>query len=286
MTAPAAQANPAVPAAEGAAVLRVSPRPPGRGRAFARLLAAERIKLFSTRSPWWCAGVVVVLLVGLTGLAAALYSPEQGSAWPAIGGIGAVPMAVVAVLAALAVTGEYRTGTVRTTFLAAPDRVRALLAKTVVVAAASAVLGLVASFAAWMLARVLAPHADLGLAGAAQWRAVAGVGAVYAVVAVFSIAVGILVRHGAGAVTALLVWMLVGEVVLGSLPGVGTGVAVWLPFRNLARFLVAGVADPDPNRAFFGERLLFGPWAALAYAAGVAVAVLVMALAVARRRDA
>lgn len=262
------------------------PPAPGRVRAFTRLLAAERIKLVSTRSPWWCAVVVVVLLVGLTALGAVQYTPQQGSAWSAIGGIGALPMAVVAVLAAVAVTGEHRTGTVRTTFLAAPDRVRAMLAKTVVVAGASALIGLVASFAAWGLARFLAPDADLALTGITQWRAVAGVGAVYAVVAVLSVGVAMLVRHTAGAVTALLVWIFVGETVLGSLPGIGTDIAGWLPMRNLGRFLVAGIADPDPTRSFFGERLLFGPWTALAYAMGVAAAVLVVALMAARRRDA
>jgi len=259
---------------------------PGRIRAFTRLLAAERIKLVSTRSPWWCAAVVVVLLAGLTALIAAQYVPESGSAWLSFGGIGVVPMAVVAVLATLAVTGEYRTGTVRTTFLAAPQRERTLLAKTVVVAAAAAVIGLVASFAAWIMAVFIAPRADLALSGAAQWRAVAGVGAVYAVVAVLSVAIGLLVRHSAGAITILMLWILVGESVLASLPRVGTDIAAWLPMRNLARFLVVGIADPDPSRSFFGERQLFGPWAALGYSAGVAVAVLAVALVVARRRDA
>jgi ABC-2 type transport system permease protein len=271
---------------DGAPSGRAPVATPGRRRAFARLLAAERIKLVSTRSPWWCAAVVVVLLVGLTALVAAQYVPEHGSAWLSFAGIGAVPMAVVAVLATLAVTGEHRTGTMRTTFLAAPHRISALLAKTVVVAGAAAVIGLVASFTAWGVARVVAPHADLALSGAAPWRAVAGVGAVYAVVAVLAVGVGVLVRHGAGAITALTAWILVGESVLASLPRVGPDIAAWLPVRNLSRFLVAGIVDPDPSRSFFGERHLFGPWAALGYAAGVAIAVLGLALVAARRRDA
>jgi len=260
--------------------------PPGRGRAFTRLLAAERIKLVSTRSPWWCAAVVVALLVGLTALVAAQYVPERGSAWLSFAGIGVVPMSVVAVLATLAVTSEYRTATVRTTFLAAPHRTSALLAKTVVVAGAAAVIGLLASFAAWGLARVVAPQADLALSSAAEWRAVAGVGAVYAVVAVLAVAVGVLVRHSAGAITALMVWILVGESVLSSLPRVGPDIAAWLPVRNLSRFLVVGIVDPDPSRSFFGERHLFGPWAALGYAAAVSIAVLALAVTAARRRDA
>jgi ABC-2 type transport system permease protein len=260
---------------------------PGRVQAFTRLLAAERIKLGSTRSPWWCAAVVVLVLVGVTALVALLYVPEEhGPAWLWFRGTGALPTAVVAVLAALAVTNEYRTGTVRTTFLAAPNRAQALLAKTVVVAAAAAVIGLVASFTAWGLARVLAPQADLALTTAAQWRALAGVGAVYAVVAVLSVAVAILVRHGAGAITVLMIWILVGESLVGAIPRVGPDIAAWLPMQNLTRFLVAGLADPDPGRSFFGEQHLFGPWAALGYSTAVAIALLAAAVAVARRRDA
>lgn len=265
---------------------RSAPPAVGPGRSFTRLLAAERIKLASTRSPWWCAATAIVLLAGPSVLVAALHEPGDGPLWASLGGLAALPMAVVAVLGALAVTGEYRTGTIRTTFLAAPDRVRPLVAKAVVVALACALIGLVAAFSAWALALLVAPHADLALADGAHWRAVAGAAPVYAVVAVFSVGVGVLLRHAAGAVTALLVWMTLGEGVLSVLPGIGPVVTPWLPFTNLTRFLTVGVVEPNPGRSFFGERLLLGPWAALGYGAVVALAVLALGLVVARRRDA
>ncbi|MGE3285548.1 MAG: hypothetical protein AB7J32_05515 [Pseudonocardia sp.] len=279
-----------VPAGEsGGGPAAPAPRtlpPIGRVRRFARLLAAERIKLASTRSPWWCAVVAVALLAGPTALVAAVHEPGDGPLWTAIGGIGALPMMVVAVLAVLAATGEYRFGTVRTTFLAAPDRTSVLLAKTVVVAAASATIGLVAAFLAWGAARLLAPQADLALATGAHWRAVAGVALVYAVVAVFGVGTGVLLRHGGGALTVLLLLMTVGEGVVSVLPEVGPVATPWLPFTNLTRFLTVGVVEPNPARSFFGERELFGPWPALGYAAVVALAVLALAVIVARRRDA
>jgi ABC-2 type transport system permease protein len=279
-TAAVAGAGPALAAAPSAAP------PAGSLRRFGRLLAAERIKLASTRSPWWCAVVAVALLVGPTALVAAVHEPGDGPVWASIGGIGALPMMVVAVFAVLAATGEYRFGTVRITFLAAPDRASAVLAKTVVVAAASAAIGLVAAFPAWGAARLLAPHADLALATGAHWRAVAGVGLVYAVVAVFGVGTGVLLRHGGGALTALLVLMTVGEGVVSVLPVVGPVVTPWLPFTNLTRFLTAGVVEPNPARSFFGERELFGPWPALGYAATLALLVLALAVVVTRRRDA
>jgi len=35
------------------------------------LIAAERIKLLSIRSPWWCAGLAILASIGLSALIAA-----------------------------------------------------------------------------------------------------------------------------------------------------------------------------------------------------------------------
>jgi ABC-2 type transport system permease protein len=264
-----------------------APLPTGSRPVFLRLLAAERIKLLSTRSVWWCGSVTVLVLVGLTALLAAVWEPTFGPTWGIIGW-GMTPGVAVAVLGALAVTGEHRCGTVRTTFLAAPDRVRALLAKTVVVAVAAAVIGLIASFAAWGVARLIVAPTDLVLTGAGPWRAVAGLGLTYPVVAILAVAVGILLRNGAGAVGALLGWWVIGEKVLVPLVQGVTGLELtpWLPLHNLSRFLTVGIVDPDPSLSLFAERLMFAPWPALGYSAAVAIGVLAVAVVVARRRDA
>src|SRR3990170_1820120 len=95
------------------------------------VITVERIKLFSTRSPWWCMVVAAEVTIGLT----------QGGAQ--------LSQMVMMVMAALAVTTEYRFGTIRTSFQAVPQRAALLLGKTAVVAGLSAVVGLVASFGAW-----------------------------------------------------------------------------------------------------------------------------------------
>ena len=59
-------------------------------------------------------------------------------------GVGLGQM-VIMVMAALAVTTEYRFGTIRTSFQAVPQRAALLLNKTIVVATLAAVVGLVAS---------------------------------------------------------------------------------------------------------------------------------------------
>lgn len=244
------------------------------------LLGAERVKLLSTRSFWWCSGLTLVLVVGLAGLVGALAdgAPLDGSEFVGMG------LLVVLVAAATTVTGEYRHGTIRTTFQAVPNRHAALPAKATVAALAAGGLGLVAGFgargAAWLTQR----GAELGLTTSAQWREVAGVSAVFAIAAVLAVAVAILLRSAVGSISLLLGWVLVVESTIGLIPRVGPELQRWMPFGNGTYFLHAG--QPEPGRPLFGPRMPFGPWGSLAYFAGIAAAVLVVALLVANRRDA
>jgi ABC-2 type transport system permease protein len=244
------------------------------------LIAAERIKLVSTRSPWWCAGLAIVASVGLSALIAVSTNNEGQPATVGSTQFGyTLGMAVVMVMATLAVTTEYSVGTIRTTFMAVPGRTPALLAKAVVVAVLAAVIGLVGAFGAWGVSLALLPDADLSLSGADAWRQVAGVGLVYLIAAVIAVAVGILVRHTAGAVSVVLVWALMAEQLFELIPGVGDAVRPWLPFRAAKDFLT--VEGPTSDGLLGG-----GPWLALAYFTVVAGGLLAVAIAVARRRDA
>lgn len=249
-----------------------------------RLLVAERIKLTSTPSTWWCGALAVVLVVGVMGLAAAVV-PDLGRVSEAVPYLARLGYPPVLVLAALTVTGEHRYGTLRTTFVAVPRRTIVLLAKTAVVAVVSSVLGLVTAFGALAVALLVAPGADAALDTPADWRAVAGVGLAYAVVAVIGVGIGLLIRHGAGAVTLLLCWLL-GEVVAGASTTTSDYLSPWLPFTVLNRFTSADLAGPNPGQSIFLEQMLFRPWAALAYATAAALAVLASAIVVTRRRDA
>jgi ABC-2 type transport system permease protein len=248
-------------------------------------IAAERIKLLSSRSIWWCAALSVLLVAGPVGLIAALstdgWQPD-GTEFLTLGQV------VVLVLAALTVTGEYRHGTIRVTFLAVPNRTTALLAKTVVVALASGVVGLVAGLAGRGTAWLMQPDAGLAELGwmfghGAPWRAVAGSAAVFALSAVLAVAVAILLRSTAGSVSLLLGWVLVVEPVVASLPQVGDDIGRWLPFANADHFLYAGLPEPG---SIFDAGMPFGPWGALVYFAAIAAALLAAALWVANRRDA
>ncbi|MGQ0839556.1 hypothetical protein [Actinokineospora sp.] len=239
------------------------------------LLATERIKLFTTRSPWWCTLTALAVTIGLTTLIVAttsdtlLVSVETTQFGYVFG------LMVVMVMAALAITTEYRFSTIRATFQAIPNRTAALLAKTTVVALLAGVIGEIAAFGSWGIANVLKPNADLALNSAADWRLVAGTGVIYAVSAVIAVAVGVLVRQSAGAISIVLIWSLLVENLIALIPRVGDDIQRWLPFNVSRSFL--GVPGPDPA---------LSAWWSLAYFAGIAAVLLIIALATAAKRDA
>ncbi|WP_308257667.1 hypothetical protein [Pseudonocardia lacus] len=241
------------------------------------LVAAERIKLGSVRSPWWCAALAVLGVVALTSLVVLI---EPGEMNDAPGGAGSNPfllfgLMLVLVLAAVSVTTEYRYSTVRLTFEAAPNRTAAMLAKAVVVAVVGAVIGLVAALGAWVAVGLLDPLSDVALRTYDDWWVLLSPGPVFAVCAVMALGVGILVRHTAAAVSIVLVWPLMGEQLISAIPGFGEAVTPWLPFINAGNAMSTG-----------GEGLPFGPVGSLAYVAGITAVVFAAAIVVVNRRDA
>ena len=242
------------------------------------LLAAERIKLFSTRSPWACAALAIVLTVGFTALFIGTADPDKYIAVTHTQFGYRFGLAVVMVLAALTITTEYRFGTIRSTFQAVPHRTPALLAKTAVVSLTAGIIGLVCAFGAWGLSTLLRPTAGLALDSAQEWRNVAGVGLVFALAAIISIAVGIMIRHTAGAITLLLIEFQLAEPLIWGLGDTGEDIHKWLPFNVANRFLI-GSSEPSTQPELAG-------WWALAYFAGIAAVLLTTAIMTAKRRDA
>ncbi|GAB2654739.1 ABC transporter permease [Saccharopolyspora gloriosae] len=239
------------------------------------LLAVERIKLFSTRSPWWCSATALALTIGFAAM----------MGWAVDGGMSLSQalsgyqfgLMVVLVLAALAVTTEYRFGTIRATFQAAPNRTAVLLAKAGVVAALAFVLGELAAFGSWGVAQLLAPGPELAVSTATEWRQLVGIGPLFALAAVLAVGVGALLRQTAGAVTLLIIWSLLVEQLILLVPNIGPDLQEWMPFTVGARFLQSDLMGGDPP---------LGPWGSLAYFAAVAFAVLATAAVVVHRRDA
>jgi ABC-2 type transport system permease protein len=248
------------------------------------LLAVERIKLFSIRSPKWCMALAIVLTVGVAAIISVLPRGVPGA--PPLQLVEtqegrSLGLLVIMVMAALAVTSEYRFGTIRASFQATPNRIAVLLAKTAVVGVVALIIGEIAAFASWALASVVAPSPQLAIRSADDWRLVAGLGLVFAVAAVLAVAVGILLRHTAGALSLIMGWWLLVESLVAAIPRVGPEIQQWMPFVAAGRFL-----EVSDSAEFARPDVPLGPWGSLAYFAAIAAGLLVLALVTAQRRDA
>lgn len=247
------------------------------------LLRAERIKLFSTRAPFWCLVIAFVAPLGFTALFFALAGPEIP---PTVGNTQLASgngRTVLVVLAILATASEFNWGTMRLTFQAVPSRVPALVAKVVVVSAVAAVLGLAVGFGSWGLATLVQPDADLALHSGADWRSVLGQSLVFLLSAVAGVGVALLLRSVAFGLTAVLVWTQVLEGVVVLIPGIGKDIYQWMPFHAADEFVGASGFAAGPLQ--LGAAPL-GPWGYLGYFAAICVALFVAGVFVTARRDA
>jgi ABC-2 type transport system permease protein len=198
---------------------------------FGGILRSEFIKLFSLRSTFWCILIVLVLSIGV-GLLIATVNPPARDGIPAQSLTNAAQQAtavsdatigtgfgelVLAVLGVLVISGEYGTGMIRSTFAAVPRRTPALLAKAIVLAVTSFVVGLVTIYATAAVIFPLLPgkhvHPDWG-DGKLELALVGG--ALYLVViSLIAFSIGAIVRNSAGGIAAALGLILVVPTVLG-----------------------------------------------------------------------
>ncbi|WP_024795817.1 ABC transporter permease [Tomitella biformata] len=254
------------------------------------VLAAERIKLTSTRSPWWCSFAIAALGLGIAVLMALLGRSNLDTGDPAnqflltpdvaVSGISQFGILVVMIMAALAVTTEYRFGVIRSTFQAVPNRSLVIGAKALNLAVLAAVLIGVVTFGAYYLAKAIAgtgPLIHMDITSADQWRAIYGL-VIYAVLAaVLAVAVGALLRQSAGAIALLVLWPLVIESIIGVMGSIGRDIYVFLPFANMLHFISLQSTGFDFH---------WGPWGGLAYFAGFVAVVLGLSMVVVNKRDA
>lgn len=241
-------------------------------------LDAERIKLSTTRSPLWSTVGVAVCSLGLAaiqGMTAHHYTGLSPST--AALGVAVFGVPVLMVLSSMTMTGEYRSGLIRTTLLATPNRTQVMTAKAVVCAAFSSVCAVVMVLASVLVARMVADPVvgtQLSMANPATWRVAGGFALYAALAAVLGVAVGALVRFAAGAVAVLLLWPLVAEPLLGNLPNAGQRMGPWLPFGNMFRFLHVDWLFPayyDMPWGESGSLIYFLLWVAVAFIAAAVV---------------
>jgi len=250
------------------------------------VLAAERIKLTSTRSPWWCSAIVVVLALGLAALFAAVARSSSGKEYAldltvatAVGGISGFGVMVLMIMATLTVTSEYRFGIIRTTFQATPHRAKVIATKAGLVGVYGAVLTIVLAFAAFAIAKAVGGDAgtNLTLSGGDAWREIYGI-PIYALLSVvLAVGIGVLVRQSAAAISLIVLWPLLIEPLLGAFGSFGRNVQPFLPFANASHFYSATESPANWH---------WGPWGSLLYFTAFVAIVFGAALFVVNQRDA
>jgi len=196
-----------------AALTRGATRAEG-GYGFRSAATMEWLKLRSVRSTAW---VLLVFAAGLIGLAilvmahthwATMSPADRASFDPTEESFAGLTIGQLAfgVLGALVITTEFSSGMIRATLAAVPRRPLLLAAKAAVLAAVTLVAGEVLAFGAFaageLVLRSPAPHATLGQPGVL--RAVLMAGAYPALIALIALGLGAVIRHTAGAISAVV----------------------------------------------------------------------------------
>jgi ABC-2 type transport system permease protein len=269
---------------------RPASQPAGAAR-FGQLLLAEWTKLRSVRSTVWSVIVFVVVTVGFTSLITGLIAANWSQASPSdrvatvadpvatILGTGLYfGQLVICALGVLTISAEYSTGTIRASLLAVPRRLPMLAAKGVVFALLVLVVGELAAFGSFFAgSAMLHAHAPVALSDPGVARAVLGAGLYLAVLGLFAMAIGALLRHTAAGISTAIGVVFVLPIIAGLLPGSwGQHIYNYLP----------SVAGAMLGQAQQGADQVLTPWQGFAVLCGWTALLLAAAFYLLRRRDA
>jgi ABC-2 type transport system permease protein len=179
-----------------------------------RLVTAEIFKLRTTRTFYGIVGgaLGLILLIVVVASATATWGPGDAPLRDLLG-ISGFAQVFALVLGILALTSEFRHGTITPSLLIVPDRVRLTLAKL----GASLAVGLALGLAATGLTAVIgaailnARDIDTGLTGSDIANMIIGGTVATALYAALGVGFGALVRNQVGAIVGSLVYLFVLE---------------------------------------------------------------------------
>jgi ABC-2 type transport system permease protein len=253
-------------------------------------LHAEWIKLRTLPGTMWLLLAVVALTVAVGSLVAgAVTCPAAGCgqdpAKAALSGIN-LSQAVVAILAVLAISGEYSTGMIRVTLTAMPRRITVLTAKAAVVTGLVLVAGAAGVLASVLAGRLILPgrgftpghgYPVLSLANGADLRAAAGSVLYLGLIALLALGLGTAIRDSAASIGAVLGLLYLFPVVASAVsPG-------WARHLQQIGPMSAGL---DIQATTGLPSLPLSPWAGLGVLAAWAAAALLAGGLLLRWRDA
>jgi ABC-2 type transport system permease protein len=259
-------------------------------------LHAEWTKLRTLASTWWLLLAAVALTIVVGAAVGAAFrcqpfacAPAQTGADPAKIGLAGVDLGqvIVALLAVLAVGGEYSTGMIRVTLAATPRRLILLAAKAAVVTGWALAAGLAAVLGSVLAGRLILPgrgltaangYALLSLGSGPDLRAACGTVLYLALIALLAFGVTTALRDSGVAIGVILALLYLFPIV-----------SIVIPDHTLARHLeqIAPMTAGLYIQATVGvQSLPLTPWQGLGVLAAWAFGALLLGAVVLRLRDA
>lgn len=277
---------------------RRAARPDGSGVNFARILRSEWIKVTTVPSTVILIATTLVVMVGLGAFFAwnvvvskeimAEASPEMmaqmGGAMDMQAMAHMVPTSglifgqlLIASLAVVLIASEYSTGMIRSTMVAVPKRIPALLGKALIIAVIAFVVGGVSALLSYFVGLPILNSADLGFSLDVEGMipSIINTGTFLALVAIIGTAIGTLLRSTAGGVVTTIGLLMILPI-LSSIFSVEwvQDVSRFLPSNAGNQLVALDIAEGALNQWQGG--LVLAAWA---------VVLLAIALVVTKRRD-
>ena len=253
-----------------------------------RVIRSEWTKLWTLRSTRWSLLLAFVSQAGLGPLIAAI----QMARWNqlsfqdrisinvvdhSLGGWHLAQLAV-AILGVMTITGEYHTGMIRSSLVAAPKRLPVLWAKLIVFSAVTLVLMLIAAFIGFLAGQEIytAHHINVGLSAPRALRTIFGAALFTTATGAMCIALGTIVRRTAGGIALFVGVFFVLPGLVEILPSTtADAIHPYLP-SSAGGAIAQAVADGNT----------FSPWGGFALFCGYTVAMIAIAAVLLLRRDA
>ena len=230
----------------------------GTGLTFLRAVHAEWLKLTSLRSSYIILTIALLGMVGI-GLLSTFAVAAMASGFVDFGGeqegagqqslveeFGVMAREVpasgiviaqflIASLAVIQFGSEYGTRMITTTLTAVPRRITAVLAKTLVIAGTSFIVGVVAALISYAIAQpLLEPHGlSYAITADGVIPSILSTGAYLALVAVLGLSIGALLRNSAGGIVTTLGILIILPIIVAIFSGLNDFV------RDLSDFLPA-----------------------------------------------
>jgi ABC-2 type transport system permease protein len=262
------------------------PRSAGRVT-FAGALRSEFTKIRSVRSTYWALLAMFVVVVGFGALAswgAASHGPHGPFFDPARQSLAGlyIGQLIIGVLGVLVISSEYSTGMIRTTLTTNPHRGMMIAAKGVVFTVVALVTSLVTSFTAFFVGQALmsSHHMSTTLGSPDVLRAVIGGALFLTACGVLSFGLGLLIRHSAGGIGAMVGLLFVVTILINFLPQTWQNhVDKWIPALAGGQLWMAKPLPP-------GNTPMYGPWPSFAILCGYAAIAVAAGVILFRKRDA